>query len=79
MIFSDGWDRGEMDVLATQMAILKQKTHKIIWLNPLSGTQGYQPACQGMRTALPYVDYFLPMGNLQDLRSISQRLEKIMV
>jgi hypothetical protein len=32
-----------------------------------------------MRTALPYVDYFLPLGHLKDLRSIGQTLKKMMV
>lgn len=79
MIFSDGWDRGEIDLLDSQMAFLKRKTYKIIWLNPLMGTRDYEPICQGMSAALPYVDYFLPMGNLNDLRSISQTLKKMMV
>jgi len=79
MIFSDGWDRGEIDLLDKQMAFLKRKAYKIIWLNPLMGTLDYEPICRGMSTALPYVDYFLPMGNLSDLRSISQTLKKVMV
>jgi uncharacterized protein with von Willebrand factor type A (vWA) domain len=79
MIFSDGWDRGEIDVLEGQMAILKRKAHKIIWLNPLMGTRDYEPICQGMSAALPYVDYFLPMGDLKDLRSISQTLKNLII
>jgi uncharacterized protein len=79
MIFSDGWDRGEVDLLEAQMALLKRRTHKIIWLNPLLRTRDYRPICQGMRTALPYVDYFLPMAALQDLRLLSRTMEKILV
>jgi uncharacterized protein with von Willebrand factor type A (vWA) domain len=79
MIFSDGWDRGEIDLLDNQMAFLKRKSYKIIWLNPLMGTRDYEPICRGMSAALPYVDYFLPMGNLSDLRLISQTLKKVMV
>jgi uncharacterized protein with von Willebrand factor type A (vWA) domain len=79
MIFSDGWDRGEIDLLENQMAFLKRKAYKIIWLNPLMGTRDYEPICRGMSAALSYVDYFLPMGNLKDLRSISQTLKKVMV
>ena len=79
MIFSDGWDRGEIDLLDHQMAFLQRKAYKIIWLNPLMGTRDYEPICRGMSAALPYVDYFLPMGNLEDLRSISQTLKKMMV
>jgi uncharacterized protein with von Willebrand factor type A (vWA) domain len=79
MIFSDGWDRGEIELLDNQMAFLKRKAYKIIWLNPLMGTRDYEPICRGMSAALPYVDYFLPMGNFKDLRSISQTLKKMMV
>ena len=79
MIFSDGWDRGEIDLLDNQMACLKRKAYKIIWLNPLMGTRDYEPICRGMSAALPYVDYFLPMGNLKDLRSISRTLKRVMV
>ena len=77
IIFSDGWDRGEIDVLETQMALLKRKTYKIIWLNPLMGTAGYRPICQGMRTALPYIDYFLPMDNLRDIAFLGRMLVKM--
>jgi uncharacterized protein with von Willebrand factor type A (vWA) domain len=79
IIFSDGWDRGEIDELDSQMATLKRKAHKIIWLNPLLGTTDYQPICQGMRTALPYVDYFLPMGTLQDLRLLKRTLDEYLI
>ncbi len=79
MIFSDGWDRGEIDLLDSQMTFLKRKAYKIIWLNPLMGTRDYEPICQGMSAALPYVDYFLPMGDLKDLRSISQTLKNLII
>ena len=79
MIFSDGWDRGEVNVLEEQMAQLKRKAGKIIWLNPLSGAMNYQPICQGMSTALPYVDYFLPMSTFHDLNRLGHMLEKLIV
>ena len=77
MIFSDGWDRGETDLLTGQMAYVKRRTYKIIWLNPLLGTEGDQPICQGMSAALPYVDYFLPVTNLHDLQFLEKTLEKM--
>ncbi|CAB1065780.1 diguanylate cyclase/phosphodiesterase (GGDEF & EAL domains) with PAS/PAC sensor(s) [Olavius sp. associated proteobacterium Delta 1] len=79
IIFSDGWDRGEIEELDSQMAALKRKAHKIIWLNPLLATSDYQPICQGMRTALPYVDYFLPMGALHDLRRLNRTLDGLLI
>ena len=77
VIFSDGWDQGQTDILESQMANLNNKAYKVIWLNPLMGTRDYKPICRGMSAALPYVDYFLPMGNLRDLHSLGKTLEKM--
>jgi uncharacterized protein with von Willebrand factor type A (vWA) domain len=79
VIFSDGWDRGETNVLETQMAYLNNRAYKVIWLNPLMGTKDYQPICRGMSTALPYVDYFLPLGNIRDLQLLGKTLEKMII
>lgn len=79
VIFSDGWDQGQTDILESQMAYLNNKAYKIIWLNPLMGTRDYKPICRGMSAALPYVDYFLPLGNLRDLHSLGKTLEKMIV
>ena len=79
MVFSDGWDRGEIDLLGRQMALLKRKVFKILWLNPLMGTRGYQPICQGMRAALPSTDYFLAAGGLHDFRDTGHLLEKLLL
>ena len=77
LIFSDGWDLGETHVLERQMAYLKNKAYKVIWLNPLMGTKDYKPICRGMSAALPYVDYFLPIGNPKDLQYLGRTLEKM--
>ncbi len=77
MIFSDGWDRGEIDLLERQMSYLERKAHKVLWLNPLLGTKGYEPICMGMSAALPYVDYFLGAKDLHDLQYIGKTLERI--
>lgn len=79
IVFSDGWDKGEPGLLESQMAYLHSKAHRVIWLNPLMGTQDYQPICQGMSAALPYVDYFLPMGNLKDLHYLGKTLSKMVM
>jgi uncharacterized protein with von Willebrand factor type A (vWA) domain len=78
LIFSDGWDLGEADLLAAQMAWLKRRAHKVIWLNPLAGAKDYQPICQGMSAALPHVDVFLPMGNPGDLLRLGRTLETLL-
>jgi uncharacterized protein with von Willebrand factor type A (vWA) domain len=78
MVFSDGWDRGEIGLLRQQMAQLKRRVYRILWLNPLAGTRDYQPVCQGMRAALPYTDYFLAARSLHDFRDTGELLEKLL-
>src|SRR5258707_13567580 len=63
LIISDGWDRGDVRVLAEEMARLQRNCHRLIWLNPLLGQQDYRPGTAGMRTALPAIDCFLPAAN----------------
>lgn len=77
MIISDGWDRGEPELLARETSRLQRSCHRLIWLNPLLGTPGYQPLTQGMQAALPYVDDFLPVHNMNSLQALAQRLSDI--
>ena len=56
VILSDGWDRGDPDVLAEQMQRLQRIAFRTIWVNPLKVTPGYAPLARGMAAALPYVD-----------------------
>ena len=44
LLISDGWDRGDPDVLREQVARLQRSCHRLIWLNPLIGTVGLRTA-----------------------------------
>ena len=77
LIFSDGWDRGEVSLLDAEMKNLKRQVKRILWLNPLLGSKDYQPLCRGMSTALPYLDYFLPCHNFSSLKSLSHLLTRL--
>ena len=74
VMISDGWDRGDPRLLATEMARLQRSCRRLIWLNPLLGAPGYQPLTQGIRAALPYVDAFLPVHNLKSLEALATLL-----
>ena len=67
LIISDGWDRGDASVLEVEMDRLQHSCHRLIWLNPLLGSPEYRPLTIGMKTALPYIDNFLPAHNLDSL------------
>jgi uncharacterized protein with von Willebrand factor type A (vWA) domain len=77
VIVSDGWDCGEPDLLATEMARLRRSVHRIVWLNPLAGRKGFSPETRGMQAALPHIDDFLPAANLTDLTAVVNLLESL--
>jgi len=74
VILSDGWDLGESGLMRQEMQHLNRNVHKLIWLNPLLGDTDYQPLCKGMRTAMPYIDHFMPAHNLESLANLAQTL-----
>ena len=77
VVISDGWDRGDPDLLGREMARLQRSCRRLIWLNPLLGAPGYQPLTQGMRAAMPYIDEFMPIHNLQSLEALATMLSQV--
>ena len=75
LLISDGWDLGDPDLLAAQMARLHRGCRRLIWLNPLVGTPDYQPLTRGMRAARPWIDDFLPVRNMASLEALAAHLE----
>jgi uncharacterized protein with von Willebrand factor type A (vWA) domain len=77
LIISDGWDRGDASVLQVEMDRLQHSCHRLIWLNPLLGSPDYRPLTIGMKTALPFIDDFLPAHNLDSLINLGNILSTI--
>lgn len=74
IILSDGWDTGEPEQLATSLALLHRRGGRIIWLNPLLGSAGYEPITKGMQAALPFINVFAPAHDLASLRALEPHL-----
>ena len=74
ILISDGWDRGEPQLLRDQIARLHRSCHRLVWLNPLIGTIDYAPLTRGLQAALPFVDDFLPVRTLRDVRDLALHL-----
>ncbi len=72
IVVSDGWDRGDPALVASETARLRRNCHRLVWLNPLAGTPGYQPLAGGMRAAYPYIDDFLPAGTVASLERLGR-------
>jgi uncharacterized protein with von Willebrand factor type A (vWA) domain len=77
LLISDGWDRGDPQLLSHEMARLKRSCHRLIWLNPLLGMPDYEPLTRGMQAALPYVHDFLPVHNLASLEDLAASLLRL--
>jgi len=74
LLISDGWDRGDPDLLRKEMARLQRSCRRLIWLNPLLGSPQYEPLTRGMQAALPHVDDFMPIHNLESLEELTRHL-----
>jgi uncharacterized protein with von Willebrand factor type A (vWA) domain len=75
VILSDGWDRGEPEVLSAEMARLRRSAHRLVWLNPLAAHDGYEPLTRGMKAAIPHADMLLPGNSLASLEQLAVMLE----
>jgi uncharacterized protein with von Willebrand factor type A (vWA) domain len=74
IFISDGWDRGDPGLLESEMKRLKRRARRIIWMNPLLETPGYQPICLGMKAALPYIDHLLSVNSLKSFKGLGEIL-----
>ena len=72
LILSDGWDTGETEILKDSMQNIQKKARKIIWLNPLAGNPNYTPTVQGMSAAMPFIDIFASVHNVESLKKIGK-------
>jgi uncharacterized protein len=77
VICSDGLERGDPAVLATEMARLARLAHRIVWVNPLKGDPRYEPLARGMRAALPFVDVFVSGHDLSSLEGLAALLPEL--
>jgi uncharacterized protein with von Willebrand factor type A (vWA) domain len=75
VLVSDGWDRGEPERLAEEMARLHRCAHRLIWLNPLKAHPDYEPLTRGMQAALPHVDHLLAGNSLASLAHLADLME----
>ncbi len=74
VILSDGWDTGDPAVLSEALSALRRRSRRVVWLNPLLGSPGYEPLTLGMQAALPHLSVFAPAHNLASLRALERHL-----
>ncbi len=74
VILSDGWDRGDPEVMSAEMERLQRTAHSVIWVNPLKASPGYEPIARGMAAAMPHIDTFLEGHCLDSLSTLADAI-----
>jgi len=64
IIVSDGLDLGDIEILKNSLEEIRRKVKYIVWFNPLADEKGYKPYALGMKTALDFIDIFVPFSYL---------------
>jgi uncharacterized protein len=77
IILSDGLDTGEKDMIQIEAEKINRRTKQVIWLNPLKGTQGYEPTARGMSEAMPHIDHFRSAHNLNAILELEDFLMRV--
>jgi uncharacterized protein with von Willebrand factor type A (vWA) domain len=77
VVVSDGWDRGDPALVRHEMARLQRSCHRLIWLDPLAGTEYYQPLAGGMTAAYPFIDDLVAVNDLASLQNLGELLAEM--
>lgn len=70
LICSDGWDSDDPADLGRAMNRLSLLAHRVVWVNPRAGADGFAPLAGGMAAALPHCDAFLAGHTGRSMRDV---------
>ncbi len=76
VVFSDGWERGGAELLGEQMARLQAVAHRVVWVNPHKGKDGYLPVQQGITAVLPHCDDFVAGHSLATFEALAELVDR---
>jgi uncharacterized protein with von Willebrand factor type A (vWA) domain len=70
VIISDGWERGDPELVGREMARLARLAHRIVWVNPRAAAAGFAPRAGGMAAALPHCDALVSGHSLSAMEQV---------
>jgi uncharacterized protein with von Willebrand factor type A (vWA) domain len=74
VILSDGWERGDPEMVAREMERLSRLAYRIVWVNPRVSAPGFQPKAGGLVAALPYCNALVSGHNLNALDQVADAI-----
>jgi len=70
VVLSDGWERGDPELVGREMQRLARLAYRIVWVNPRAAAAGFEPRAGGMAAALPHCDAFVSGHSLRALDEV---------
>ena len=77
IVISDGYDNGAIERIARELDMVKRRIRTLVWINPMYGASTFTVRAAGMRTAMPYIDHFLPAFNADALHVLVKALARL--
>jgi uncharacterized protein with von Willebrand factor type A (vWA) domain len=74
VVLSDGFERGDPELLRAEMPRLARQAFAVLWVNPLKGHEAYEPLGGGMQAALPWVDRLVTGHDVASLEALGRIL-----
>jgi uncharacterized protein with von Willebrand factor type A (vWA) domain len=74
VILSDGWERGDPELVGREMERLARLAHRIVWVNPRSAADAFEPLAGGMAAALPHCNVVLSGHSLDALHGVVEAI-----
>ena len=70
VVLSDGWERGDPELVGREMQRLARLAYRVVWVNPRAAAAGFEPRAGGMAAALPHCDAFVSGHSLRALDEV---------
>lgn len=67
VVMSDGLDTGDPAQFGRAMERLGLLAHRVVWVQPRAGVEGWQPGTRALQAALPHIDALVGGGSVAEL------------
>jgi len=74
VILSDGWERGDPELVGREMERLSRLAYRIVWVNPRVAAESFAPKAGGLVAALPYCDALVSGHTLKSLEDVADAI-----
>ena len=74
VILSDGWERGDPELVGREMERLARLAYKIVWVNPRVSANDFAPHAGGMAAALPHCDALVSGHTVKALGEVADAI-----